>query len=102
MLMKLGCLNMDERLVDAAFNRDLALVKQLLEKGIDVNSRDSDNSTALEYAAMFGQTDMTRLLIEKGAEVNTINDDGETPLYCAVDDGHTEIEKILRDAGAVK
>ncbi len=94
-------MELDERLVNAAFDRDLALVKELLERGVYVNSRDSHNSTALEYAAMFGQTDMARLLIEKGAEVNTINDSGETPLYCAVDDGHTEIERVLRDAGAV-
>ncbi len=95
-------MNVDERLVDAAFEYDLVLVKELLESGVDVNSRDSHNSTALEYAAEFGQTEMVKLLIESGAEVNTSNNDGDTPLYCAGDNGQTEIEKMLRDAGAVK
>jgi len=92
----------DERLVDAAFDYNLALVKELLDNGVDVNSRDSHNSTALEYAAEFGQVEMVKLLLEHGAEVNTSNNDGDTPLYCAGDNGQSEIEKMLRDAGAVK
>ena len=93
---------MDEQLVDASFERNLVLVKELLESGVDVNSRDSHSSTALEYAAMFGEVEMVGLLIGSGADVNTINNDGATSLYCAVDDGHTEIEKMLREAEAVK
>ena len=93
---------MDERLVDAAFACNLALVRELLDSGVDANSRDSHNSTALEYAAQFGQVEMVRLLLERDAEVNTSNTDGETPLYCAGDNGQIEIEKMLRDAGAVK
>ena len=92
----------DERLVDAAFDYNFALVKELLDSGVDVNSRDSHTSTALEYAAEFGQVEMVKLLLEHGAEVNTSNNDGDTPLYCAVDNGQMEIEKMLRDAGAVK
>ena len=92
----------DERLVNAAFEYNIVLVEELLEGGIDVNSRDSHNSTALEYAAEFGQTEMVKLLIESGADVNTSNNDGETPLYCAGDGGRAEIEKMLREAGAVK
>ena len=95
-------MNANERLVDAAFERDLVLLNALLESGVDVNPRDGYNSTALEYAAQFGQIEMARLLIENGAEVNTSNNAGETPLYCAVDNGYKEIEKMLRDAGAVK
>ncbi len=91
----------DERLVDAAFDYNLALVKDLLASGVDVNSCDSHNSTALEYAAEFGQLEMVMLLIENGADVSNRNNDGDTPLYCAGDNGHMEIEKILRDAGAI-
>ena len=88
--------------MDAAFAYDLALVRELLDNGVDVNTRDSHNSTALEYAAEFGQVEMVKLLLERSAEVNTCNNDGETPLYSAGDNGQIEIEKMLRDAGAVK
>lgn len=91
----------DERLLDAAFEYNLALVRELLTSGVDVNSRDAHNSTALEYAAEFGQLEMVMLLIENGADINNHNKDGETPLYCAGDNGHMEIEKMLRDAGAI-
>ena len=46
---------------------------------VDVNHRDSDNSTALHYAVEQSHTDIAQLLIAAGADMDTENTDGRSP-----------------------
>jgi ankyrin repeat-rich membrane spanning protein len=45
-------------------------VKQLLEKGADVNVEDNNDWTALMWAAYKGHTGIVKALIDRGADVN--------------------------------
>lgn len=59
----------DEPFVQAAERGELALVKSMLEKGVDVNARNKYGQTALILAAARGHFDVVKLLLEKGADL---------------------------------
>jgi ankyrin repeat protein len=90
----------------AVASGDIAVVRQLLIQGADVNapirSKESVNSnwgdTPLHMAGADGQEQIAKLLIEYGADVNRRNDRGNTPLHRAV--VFPNVMKVLLDAGA--
>jgi hypothetical protein len=96
-----------EQLQDAARKGDAAKVKQLLDEGVDVNTRFRYNATALFYACDHGHVDVVKVLLDKGADL-TIKDSyyGFTPLMLSVSPAqkrrpeHTEIAKLLIARGA--
>ncbi|KAI8664541.1 NACHT domain-containing protein [Fusarium keratoplasticum] len=67
--------------IAASEGRD-ARVRELLERGSNINARDEGGHTALMWAAMKGHTSTMRLLIENGADVNSCTDDGWTVMDC--------------------
>jgi uncharacterized protein len=87
-------------LIDAAFKGDIDTVKQLLDKGVNPNSKDSDGETALHYAALKGRTEVVMLLLKKGANPNIKDKDGGTPLMSAAWGGHADVAKLLLAKGA--
>jgi len=86
----------------AAFYGHLEVVRQLLEKGENIEARRSDNgSTPLLTAARCGHTEVVRLLLEKGAKIDAANNiNGGTPLDSAACNGHTDVVKLLLEKGA--
>jgi ankyrin repeat protein len=84
----------------ASPNRYTEIVKLLLDKGADINERDSDNATALLRASQNGLMEVVKLLLNKGADVNVRNINDATPLMVASTGGHTEIVKLLLVKGA--
>src|ERR1017187_5446805 len=56
------------KFVHAAQVGDLATVKQLLEKGVDVNAAGSSSSTALMVASQQGQRQVVETLLNNGAD----------------------------------
>ena len=86
-------------LMSAANSGDINTVKDLLNKGADVNEI-SDNITVLMTVALKGQTEIVKLLIERGADVNGKGSGGTTVLMTAALKGHTEIVKLLIERGA--
>jgi ankyrin repeat protein len=57
----------NEELLNACKDGNLKKVKQLLEKGADVNAREYEYGwTALMLAALNGHKEVVELLIEKG------------------------------------
>ena len=76
------------------------IVRLLLEKGGDVNARDSYGNTALIFASIDGRLEIIRLLLAKGADVNARNDYGITALMLASKAGHKEVVQLLLEKGA--
>jgi ankyrin repeat protein len=80
---------------------DLSFIEHLIQKGADVNFKNtSDGWRSIHYAISCGSDDMARLLIEKGANVNAIADDGTTPLILAAKNDSVFIAKLLLEKGA--
>jgi len=82
---------------NAASSNNFSKVKELLEKGADVNEKDGRGRTALLLAAVAGHKDVAELLISHGADVNLSNDYGWTPLHFAASRGHEDVAKIIID-----
>ena len=59
-------------------------VRDLLDRGADVNVRNHKGQTALHCAAKAGFTDVVALLLDRGADLNATDDDGRTPLAAAL------------------
>jgi hypothetical protein len=112
-----GCVTTTARtpLMQAVEKSDINTVKQLLDKGVDLNEigyADRDitireitinnniTMTALAFAAWKGHTNVVKLLLDKGADINAVDDHGYTPLRSAIYKGHTDIVKMLLDKGA--
>jgi len=85
---------------EAAGTGNIEAVKQHLDAGTDVNTRDKKRRTPLYWAATHGHKKIVELLIANGSDVNAKNQNGYTPLHKAVDDGHKEIVELLITEGA--
>src|SRR5436309_2813459 len=79
---------------------DLPKIKDVLEKGANVNGGADPYFSALYQAASEGKNDAVKLLIHAGANVNQIEGAGNTALIAAVFYGHKETVKILLENGA--
>ena len=90
----------DLRAVDAMAARNTALVRALLDEGIDVNSARGDGATALHWAAHWDDADATELLLRAGANVNAADDHGVTPLARACENASAAMVDLLLAAGA--
>lgn len=83
----------DVRLVEAAARGDLESVRQLLGRGVDVDSRDAQGRTAVTAAVYADELEMVQALIEASADVD-IQDDIRTNALLAT--GETGNAEILR------
>jgi len=90
----------EKTIIEASKTGHEEIVNVLIEKGVDVNTKDEYGFTPLSYAALKGHEDVVDRLIENGADVNIKNDWGGTALVQAVFFGHIDIAKVLIDNGA--
>ncbi len=106
-----------QTLIEAVKKVDLGQVRELLNKGADVNAKDKDGIitrkghsnewikrtqgwTPLMLAANEDQAKIAKLLIENGADVNTESPRDETALTSASYSGSAGIVKLLLEKGA--
>jgi uncharacterized protein len=95
-----------DALAEAARKGDAAVVKKLLDEGVDVNTKFRYGATALSYACDRGHLDVVKLLIDRGADVH-VKDTfyGATPLTWAVSPAmgrkpqHVDIVRLLLAKG---
>jgi serine/threonine-protein phosphatase 6 regulatory ankyrin repeat subunit B len=66
----------------------------------DVNQRNPDGSTPLQWAVHEGDAAEVRRLLDAGADVSLANDYGATPMSLAAEVADNAILKLLLDAGA--
>ena len=84
---------------DGAFEGELNIVTQELDKGFDLESKDSSGATSLSEAASQGHTTIVQYLIDLGADPNAQNNHGRSPLFRASFNGHLETVHLLLSVG---
>ena len=89
-----------EQLVEAVRNGDAAVVRALVERGVDVTAPAGDGATALHWAAYADDLETAELLLRAGASVDATNDLGVTPLWVAGTNGSAGMVARLLAAGA--
>ncbi len=91
----------EERLLTAARTGDLAAVKLLLEKGVNIESKSRYGQTPLFFAARNGREDVVKLLLAKGANPNVSDNFYKmSMLAAAADKGNVGVVKALLEKGA--
>lgn len=91
-----GWYNPEENSLQALALKGVDEVRKYLEEHPEViNNKDSQGSTALHYASMFGNLDIVELLINKGAEVDLDCESGQDAFHLACKFGNLEIAKLL-------
>ncbi len=79
---------------------DVARVRRLLARGVDVNQANGNGGTALMYAALGGHATVSDLLIRHGARVDAQGVNGWGALMIACAKGYVAVVQRLLDAGA--
>jgi ankyrin repeat protein len=74
----------------------LEIVKLFVEKGIDVNHRDS-GICPLHVATGNKDIEVAKFLISRGADINSVTSSGLTPLQLAEKHGNTELVKYISE-----
>ncbi|MDK9705652.1 MAG: ankyrin repeat domain-containing protein [Desulforhopalus sp.] len=85
---------------DAIGSGDIRMVREILHKGIDVNSRNSHGQTALMLAAHAGHLEVVEALIGHKANLNITGKFGLSALMLALVSGYEDIARVLAKAGA--
>ena len=91
---------MDPCWEDAVRRGDTEIVRDLLTRGVDSNSRDRHGQTGVMLAAHAGDRATVQVLIEHGAELNVTAKYGLSAVMLAVVAGHEETALALARAGA--
>ncbi|PHH76283.1 hypothetical protein CDD80_1664 [Ophiocordyceps camponoti-rufipedis] len=84
----------------AVVNRNDNLVQVLLQRGVEIETKDSASRTPLMHAITNKDQVLTRILLENGANFEAKDVDGQTPLLHAVRYSVPAIAKLLIDYGA--
>jgi ankyrin repeat protein len=90
-------------LMGAAKDGKLDNVKLLVEKGAQLELRDSDadyGRTALHHAASSRKLDVVEFLLSKGADINAKDNKGNTALHLALASGGKDVALFLVSKGA--
>jgi len=95
-----GAIAADSPLVEAVKDQDQQTIGTLLGQHPGVNVRSNDGSTALLWAAHWGDVKTTDLLLRAGADPNAADDFRMTPLSQACVNGSAALVELLLKAGA--
>jgi ankyrin repeat protein len=91
---------MDGAWEDAIKRGDVGIVLDLLDRGIDVDSRDRYGQTGLMLAAHAGHGEVVATLIAHGAGLDHTAKFGLSALMLAIVAGHAAVARLLAEAGA--
>ena len=78
----------------------IEIVQLLLDRGADIEARDSNRYTPLCLASRWRHIKIVQLLLDRGADIEARASDNRTPLCLASWCGHIEIVQLLLDRGA--
>jgi ankyrin repeat protein len=83
-------------LLAAVVKNNLAIVTLLLKKGINIEAKDANGTTALIYATMFKNHEISRLLIGAKANFDTKDNRGNSALDYAILADDDQLIQILK------
>ncbi|MEZ0325126.1 MAG: ankyrin repeat domain-containing protein [Fimbriimonas sp.] len=88
----------DNPLHHAAFNNNVEAARQVLKRDPSLlNSVDSDDRTAVHYAAAADSADVLELLLDKGANPNVQSKVGVTPLQWGMEfDSYRSVQMLIK------
>lgn len=90
-----------QEIFDAVKNKDLDLVKQIIDKESSVvNQKDKTGNTPLHGAAIIGSVPISEFLLSRGAEINATNTMQSTPLHTAIENKQDDVAKFFIEKGA--
>ena len=81
----------------AAQARDQMAITAFIDAGINMNAKDSDGRTVLNYAAARGHLDVVTALVGRGADPNVEDRRGYTALSHAVEAKYDDVADVLLD-----
>ncbi len=84
---------------NAVKEKNLELVRSLIENGADVNKANEKDETPLKMAIEANYSRTVKVLIKNGADVNKANEQGEILLHRAITNNNTAIVRLLIKAG---
>lgn len=94
-----GSTEVDANVVEAIFEaidvNSLGTVKNLLNNGLGINSKDNYGWTPLMVAVRQNKQRIAEYLVENGADVNCVSVSGWTPLRIAASAGFISLVKLL-------
>ena len=85
---------------DAAQRKDIAALRAMVSKRVNINAPQADGTTALHWATHWNDVEAVQILLKAGANPSTTNRFGASPLSEAAISGHAPLVKALLDAGA--
>ncbi|HEY7335861.1 MAG TPA: ankyrin repeat domain-containing protein [Bryobacteraceae bacterium] len=85
---------------DAAEHRNTDVLRTLIKQRAEVNAAQPDGSTALHWAAHWGDMEAVNLLLQAGAKPAAVNRYGATPISEAASLGSGAVLEALLKAGA--
>lgn len=87
-------------LIEASRKGDLNKVKNLINKGTNINATDQEGVTALMRAAANNRKYIVELLLKNQAKPNLADKQGKTALIYAATNGYIDIVALLLENGA--
>ncbi len=86
--------------VYASFHGELPWLRELVERGVDLDARDRFGQSGLMMAAHAGRIQAVKVLLDAKAPVNVVDNEGNTPIMFASQFGSDEMVRLLIAAGA--
>jgi len=90
----------EKELLEAVELYNTTRIKELLDKGVNVNAREKYHAAPIHKAIEYGYIDIVKLLLDHGADIQLRDGEGRTPLHRAAIHGNVDIAKLLLDYGA--
>ncbi|GMH36841.1 hypothetical protein BSKO_04714 [Bryopsis sp. KO-2023] len=91
----------EDRFLTAATNGDVAIVKEEIVRGVDIEARSKSSATALINAANNNHPETVSVLADGGADVSARDEKGFTAVIGAAYFGQSEALKVLLERGDI-
>jgi ankyrin repeat protein len=79
----------------AAYIGATEAIKNLIQRGAEMRSKDGYGNIALHWASVGGHESSCNMLLDAGANINSQTNTGYTALMFAAEQGHMEVVQIL-------